>query len=88
MTLNVFCRPSSPILVVSIVPSRASETILSLSRNNFLKQEIIMEEGIQNYNIGGFHPVRLGEVYGNKYKIFQKLGYGRYSTVWLVRHEQ
>ena len=45
------------------------------------------EEGIERYQSGGFHPVHLSEIYNSKYKVLQKLGYGRYSTVWLVKDE-
>lgn len=43
------------------------------------------EEGLAVYRPGAFHPVRLGEVYGEKYRVLRKLGYGQYSTVWLVK---
>ena len=43
-----------------------------------------IEEGLGAYHPGGFHPVRLGDVYHNRYKVLSKLGYGRYSTVWLA----
>lgn len=46
------------------------------------------EEGIGRYCAGGFHPVRLGEVYGSKYQVLRKLGYGQYSTVWLVKDKE
>lgn len=45
------------------------------------------EEGPQVYRPGGFHPVHLGEVYDGRYKVLRKLGFGRYSTVWLVQSE-
>ena len=32
--------------------------------------------------IGGYHPVRLGEVYNNNYIVIRKLGWGHFSTVW------
>ena len=44
-----------------------------------------IEEGILQYRPGGFHPVRLFEIYNSFYLVLRKLGYGRYSTVWLVR---
>lgn len=47
-----------------------------------------MEEGPDVYHPGGFHPVHLGEVYGSKYEILRKLGYGLYSTVWLVKNQE
>ncbi|KAI9929454.1 hypothetical protein MW887_000926 [Aspergillus wentii] len=51
------------------------------------KNGIIREEG-DVYHYGGFHPVHFGEVYNGKYEVLRKLGYGRYSTVWLVENTQ
>ncbi|CAG8947882.1 unnamed protein product [Penicillium salamii] len=42
------------------------------------------EEGKDVYRPGGFHPVHIGDVYNNRYKVLNKIGYGVYSTVWLV----
>lgn len=53
----------------------------------FAGRNEVVEEGMESYSVGGFHPVRLGEVYGSHYKVLRKLGYGSYSTVWLVRSE-
>lgn len=44
-----------------------------------------IEEGRDAYRPGGFHPVYIGDVYANKYEVMSKIGYGRYSTVWLVK---
>jgi serine/threonine-protein kinase SRPK3 len=44
----------------------------------------VIEEGLNAYGPGGLHPVQVGEVYGGKYEIIRKLGYGRESTVWLA----
>jgi hypothetical protein len=33
---------------------------------------------------GGYHPVRIGDTYNNKYIIETKLGFGHFSTVWLA----
>lgn len=43
-----------------------------------------IEEGRDAYRPGGFHPVYIGDVYNERYKVLNKLGYGAYSTVWLV----
>jgi len=43
------------------------------------------EEGRDSYRPGGFHPVYIGDIYTEKYKVLSKIGYGMYSTVWLVR---
>jgi hypothetical protein len=42
-------------------------------------------EWIEEYRPGGYHPVELGDVFENKYRVMRKLGYGAYSTVWLAR---
>ena len=45
----------------------------------------ISEESIGRYCEGGYHPVRIGDVFnGGKYKVVSKLGYGACSTVWLA----
>jgi serine/threonine-protein kinase SRPK3 len=43
------------------------------------------DEGIKEYQVGGYHPVHLGEVLVNRYVIVQKLGWGQFSTVWLAK---
>ncbi|KAF2771102.1 kinase-like protein [Teratosphaeria nubilosa] len=42
-------------------------------------------EDTDGYSPGGFHPVHLGDVYDDRYKIIHKLGSGGYSTTWLAR---
>jgi serine/threonine-protein kinase SRPK3 len=42
-------------------------------------------EDIQNYRPGGFHPVHIGDVIRDEYRILHKLGCGGFSTVWLAR---
>ncbi|KAI9823540.1 MAG: hypothetical protein M1826_007696 [Phylliscum demangeonii] len=41
-------------------------------------------EWIEDYHPGGFHPVRLDEVFNDRYRVIRKLGYGSFSTVWLA----
>ncbi|KAL8728714.1 MAG: hypothetical protein Q9166_005201 [cf. Caloplaca sp. 2 TL-2023] len=45
----------------------------------------LKEEPIERYCPGRYHPVKLGDVFGNRYKVVRKLGWGLYSTVWLAR---
>lgn len=49
----------------------------------------VSEENFARYCLGGCHPVRIGDRFNNgKYEVVSKLGYGLYSTVWLVRDSQ
>ncbi|KAH9215961.1 kinase-like protein [Leptodontidium sp. 2 PMI_412] len=43
----------------------------------------IEEEMLPFYNPRLFYPVRIGEVFGNRYQVVAKLGYGTTSTTWL-----
>lgn len=46
------------------------------------------DEGKSGYKKGGYHPVRLGEVFNSRYIIEKKLGWGHFSTVWLCSDRQ
>lgn len=47
-----------------------------------------IEEGRAAYRPGGLHPVFIGDIFDDRFKVLSKIGYGRYSTVWLVRDLQ
>jgi serine/threonine-protein kinase SRPK3 len=47
-----------------------------------------IEEGTEGYRPGGFHPIYIGDVFKTRYKVLNKIGYGVYSTIWLVRDLQ
>src|SRR4051812_38469649 len=44
---------------------------------------IIEEESIPTYRPENFYPVRIGEVFNDRYQVVGKLGYGSSATVWL-----
>lgn len=46
------------------------------------------DEGEDGYKPGGYHPVKLGEVYNQRYVVIKKLGWGHFSTVWMVKDRQ
>lgn len=63
------------------------KSIFSHSSKQLRPLRTISEEAIARYRPGGYHPVRIGDIFNNgKYKIVSKLGYGVYSTVWLARN--
>jgi len=43
------------------------------------------DEGEDGYKPGGYHPVKVGEVYNQRYVVVKKLGWGHFSTVWMVK---
>ncbi|CAD7930627.1 unnamed protein product [Amoebophrya sp. A25] len=46
------------------------------------------DEGTDGYRKGGYHQVKVGEIYNGKYKVIAKLGWGHFSTVWLVQDSE
>ncbi|KAK7052096.1 kinase-like domain-containing protein [Favolaschia claudopus] len=47
------------------------------------------EEDWQEYKLGGYHPVSIGDTFSNsRYTVVRKLGWGHFSTVWLARDER
>lgn len=46
-------------------------------------------EDFEDYKLDGYHPVSLGDIFHNgKYIVIQKLGWGHFSTVWLVNERK
>ncbi|TFY54726.1 hypothetical protein EVJ58_g8687 [Rhodofomes roseus] len=44
------------------------------------------EESPADYNAGGYLPVKVGDTFkDNRYVVLRKLGWGHFSTVWLVK---
>ena len=45
----------------------------------------IESESLEKYRPGGNHPVNINDTFDSgRYRVLQKLGWGGYSTVWLV----
>lgn len=41
------------------------------------------QENPKDYVEGGYHPVKIRDVFNNRYHVIRKLGWGHFSTVWL-----
>ena len=41
------------------------------------------QEVPEEYRVGGYHPVNIGDVFNQHYYVIRKLGWGYFSTVWL-----
>ncbi|KAJ5618219.1 hypothetical protein N7528_006862 [Penicillium herquei] len=48
----------------------------------------IEEQSLPFYRRKRYYPVKIGQVFHNRYRIITKLGYGAYSTVWLACDER
>ncbi|TNN07963.1 SRSF protein kinase 2 [Schistosoma japonicum] len=59
------------------------------SGNKCIREEEILgsdddeQEDPRDYCKGGYHPVKIGQVYNSRYHVVRKLGWGHFSTVWL-----
>lgn len=42
-------------------------------------------EPLEEYQHGGYHPIMIGDLLCDRYRIADKLGFGGYSTVWLAQ---
>lgn len=42
-------------------------------------------ERLDKYRPGGYHPVQVRDILGDRHKVVHKLGYGGYSTTWLCQ---
>lgn len=46
----------------------------------------VLTESSSQYRSGLYYPVKLGDTFKNgRYKIWHKLGWGGFSTIWLAR---
>lgn len=44
-------------------------------------------EPVEEYRVGGYHPVHLHDLFKQRYEVIGKLAFGQFSTVWLARDQ-
>lgn len=49
---------------------------------------LVEEETLRGYKAKHYYPVRIGDLFHDRYSVIGKLGYGSASTVWLCRDLQ
>ena len=57
----------------------------SIMQLTYARTDLLNVQGSEGYKKGGYHPVFIGEKYkAGRYQVLKKLGWGHFSTVWLV----
>ncbi|KAK0823631.1 hypothetical protein LTR73_008324 [Friedmanniomyces endolithicus] len=65
---------------------RASTSMADTVDQQVLDPSVLVEEEtIRGYKAEDYYPVRIGEVFQDRYRVIGKLGYGTASTVWLCQ---
>ncbi|GAB0100737.1 SRSF protein kinase 1 [Sergentomyia squamirostris] len=61
--------------------SSSNETIEDYDKMYTSEEE--EQESREDYCKGGYHPVKIGDLFQERYHVTRKLGWGHFSTVWL-----
>lgn len=75
----------SPFKDVLRAATRPSQAGLRRSLVRLPAESPLDEETLPHYDPQQFYPVRIGDVFDERYQVSGKLGYGAYSTSWLCR---
>ncbi|KAH7906664.1 kinase-like domain-containing protein [Hygrophoropsis aurantiaca] len=59
--------------------------IIQPERLHFFYVDLPLCEQANLYRKGGYHPVHIDDILNERYRVVNKLGYGSYATVWLVK---
>uniref|UniRef100_A0A8C5AV80 non-specific serine/threonine protein kinase n=1 Tax=Gadus morhua TaxID=8049 RepID=A0A8C5AV80_GADMO len=77
-TQRQYLRPDHPTIHPAapvVVPQTTSSELLGL--------EDEQQESSEDYCVGGYYAVEIGEIFIDRYQVVRKLGWGHFSTVWL-----
>lgn len=80
---DVITTSSSTQEVKSLDPSHSSSNETIGDHDEPYSSEEEEQESREDYCKGGYHPVKIGDLFLNRYHVVRKLGWGHFSTVWL-----
>jgi len=71
-----------------VEPDKSRDDVDTDSSPDIDEEEILgsdddEQESPKDYCKGGYHPVKVGDLYNSRYHVIRKLGWGHFSTVWL-----
>lgn len=75
--------PRQPAPTVEIDKNRSFEEEDDEEEEEILGSDDDEQEAPSDYCKGGYHPVKIGDLFHNRYHVIRKLGWGHFSTVWL-----
>ncbi|XP_051529020.1 SRSF protein kinase 1-like isoform X5 [Myxocyprinus asiaticus] len=98
MALSLACQPLLPSLALSLMGIRAScrpephprgaaqqpDSSLQEQDEEILGSDDEEQEDPNDYCKGGYHHVKIGDLFNGCYHVIRKLGWGHFSTVWLA----
>jgi len=65
------------------VRSQRPESVYEEEDEEILGSDDDEQEDPRDYIKGGYHPVKIGDLFVSRYHVIRKLGWGHFSTVWL-----
>lgn len=74
---------SPPTAALSTIDDHDTDSAPELDEEEILGSDDDEQESPKDYCKGGYHPVKVGDLYNSRYHIIRKLGWGHFSTVWL-----
>jgi len=76
-------RDKKPEPTVEVDKNRSFEEDEEEEEEEILGSDDDEQEAPSDYCKGGYHPVKIGDLFHNRYHVIRKLGWGHFSTVWL-----